>query len=147
MDHKRDFNDKQQYPFLTGYWPDPNTSPNLDQENTTYLQELIGILFWTIALGRVDKTIEGSVLSRHLDFLNQRYLDQHFNIFAYLKHHQNSKLVMSPKRMYLGEKLIYHSRVMRSGSSSLEKLKRILLSMPIPLMENIWRPMHGLIQT
>ena len=38
MDHDREFNSKKQSPFLTGYPPELGTSPELDQDNTNYLQ-------------------------------------------------------------------------------------------------------------
>ena len=56
-----------------------------------------------IDLGRSDVYSDLSFLSRHLSMPLQRHLDQAFKIFPYLKCHLNSKLVMNPEHMSLGE--------------------------------------------
>ena len=39
MDNGRELNAKQQSPFLTGYRPESNKSPEFYEENTNYFQE------------------------------------------------------------------------------------------------------------
>ena len=58
MDHGRELNYKQQSPFISIYHPELNISPDLDQENTYYFQEMIGILCWAIELGQENFAFE-----------------------------------------------------------------------------------------
>ena len=41
-------------PMTSNYSPELDGSPELDADNTTYFQELIGILWWAVELGRVN---------------------------------------------------------------------------------------------
>ena len=58
MDHKREINAKQQSLFIYIYQSEINTSPDIDQENTCYFQELIGILHWYIELSLDNVAVE-----------------------------------------------------------------------------------------
>ena len=42
INHGRQINAKQQSPFTTGYRPEMDTSPKLDDKNFNYFQEMIG---------------------------------------------------------------------------------------------------------
>ena len=97
--HGRELNAKQQSPMTTGYRPELDTSPELDANNISYYQELIGCLRWAIELGRADIATEVALLSRHLAMPRRGHLDQCFNIIAYLKRHPKSKLVLNPAYM------------------------------------------------
>ena len=103
MAHGRELNANQRSPFTTGYRPELDVSLELNDENFSYFQELIGILRWAVELGRADIAVEVSLLSRHLALPRRGQLDQCFNIFAYLKAHPQAKLLMDPDRMYLDE--------------------------------------------
>jgi hypothetical protein len=54
-------------PFLTGYIPELDTMPKLNDKDTTFYQLQIGVLHWCMELGRVDIITEVSTLSSHLD--------------------------------------------------------------------------------
>lgn len=95
----RQLNANQQSPFSSGYRPEFDTSPELDDEGVSTFQELIGCYRWAIELGRADIAVEVSLLSRHMALPRRGHLDQAFNVAAYLKTHKYSKLVMSPKSM------------------------------------------------
>ena len=62
---------------------------------------MIGCLRWAIELGRADIATETALLSRHLALPRHGHLDQCFNIFAYLKKHPYSKLIMNPAYMHV----------------------------------------------
>jgi hypothetical protein len=49
----------------SGYRPKIDTSAELKIDGIQYFQELIGILRWACALGRVDIATEVSLLSSH----------------------------------------------------------------------------------
>ena len=101
MSHGRELRANQKSPFDTGYRPEMDVSPELDDENFSYFQELIGVLRWAVELGRADIALEVALLSRHLASPRRGHLDQCFNIFAYMKKQPKAKLVMNPERMHL----------------------------------------------
>ena len=72
-------------PFPINYRPEIDTSPELgDELGSRYLQ-LIGILRWSIELGRLDIQTEVSVLSQHQCNPREGHLDAVYRIFWYLK--------------------------------------------------------------
>ena len=50
----------------SGYRSELDTSPELKTEGLQRYQELIGILRWTVELGRVDILLETSLMLTHL---------------------------------------------------------------------------------
>ena len=50
--HEKGINSEKQLPIIYGYGPTINMSPELDNDNTCYFQELIGVLHWDIYPGR-----------------------------------------------------------------------------------------------
>lgn len=83
-------------PTSTNYRPEIDSSPELDGCESAYYQSLIGILRWTVELGRVDICCEVSMLSSHLALPRQGHLKQLYNIFAYLKKYHNAEMVFDP---------------------------------------------------
>ncbi len=61
-------------------------TPELNDHLTSRYLQLMGILRWAIELGRVDVFVE---VSQHLEAA--------YHIFAYLKHHETSRLAFDPK--------------------------------------------------
>jgi hypothetical protein len=57
---------------------------------------LVGILRWAAELGRIDIYIDVSLLSSHMCQPRVGHLEQVLHIFAYLKHHENSHMVLNP---------------------------------------------------
>ena len=52
-------------PMSTSYSPELDGSPELNNDDRTYYQELIGVLRWATELGRVDILHEISLLSQY----------------------------------------------------------------------------------
>ena len=104
MHHGRELNTKQQSPFISGYHPELNMSPEIDQDNASYFQEMIGVLRCSIDMVLCNIDVEMSLLSRHMDIPCHGNLDQAFKMFAYIECHPNSKLVMNTECMYLVER-------------------------------------------
>ena len=50
-------------PFTSSYRPEIDGSEELDDEDATYYQSLIGILRWIVELGRMDVGVEASMLA------------------------------------------------------------------------------------
>ena len=57
---------KAETPIQSTYCPELDVSPELDAEEVSYYQSLIGLLRWIVELGRVDICLEVSMLSSHL---------------------------------------------------------------------------------
>ena len=53
-------------PYRASYRPEMDITPTLDKEGTNRFQQLIGILRWSIELGRIDILTEVRCLSQHL---------------------------------------------------------------------------------
>lgn len=81
----------QDRPFPSHYKPEVDVSPVLTEElHSRYLQ-LIGILRWSVELGRIDIITEVSVLSQHQCQPRNGHLDAIYRIFWYLKGKLKSK--------------------------------------------------------
>ena len=53
-------------PLSSDHRPELDQSPELDLKRANYFQSLIGVLRWTVELGRVDIMVAVSMLSRYL---------------------------------------------------------------------------------
>jgi len=58
---------------------------------------LIGILRWTVELGRVDICCEVSMMSSYLAMPRDGHLQQVFHIFSYLRNKHNARMVFDPR--------------------------------------------------
>jgi hypothetical protein len=76
-----------------GYRPELDTSPLLNDDQANYYQNLIGVLRWTIELGRIDILIHVSLLSSFLSSPREGHLAQVHHIFAYFKKYPKSTMV------------------------------------------------------
>jgi hypothetical protein len=92
-------------PRRTSYSLELDVSKELDAEEHAYFQSLIGTLRWIVELGRVDICLEVSLFSSHLALLWQGHLDQALHIFAYLRIHHNTELVLDPSDPVIDETL------------------------------------------
>ena len=72
-------------PFPVDYRPEIDITPELGDELTTRYLQLIGILRWSIELGRIDIITEVSVLSQHQCNPREGHLDAVYRIFWFLK--------------------------------------------------------------
>ena len=78
------------------YKPELNPTQELDSENVTYFQELIGILRWAIEIGRVDVLTEVSMLSAFQASPREGHLKALLQIFAYIKNKMKLTLYFDP---------------------------------------------------
>jgi hypothetical protein len=81
-------------PLSNKYRPELDSSPELDPKRANYFQGLIGVLRWTVELGRIDIMVAVSLLSRYLANPREGHLEEAIHIFAYLKSHDRSSVVM-----------------------------------------------------
>ncbi len=80
-------------PMSSGYRPELDITPYLNDAQANWYQNMIGVLRWAIELGRIDIHIEVSMLASFLVQPREGHLDQCLHIFAYLKKHKCSMMV------------------------------------------------------
>jgi hypothetical protein len=83
-------------PLSSNYRPEIDVTDELGPSDAAYYQSLIGILRWMVELGRVDLTLEVSMMSSHLALPREGHLQQLYHIFAHLKRNHNSEMVFDP---------------------------------------------------
>jgi hypothetical protein len=83
-------------PLSANYGPELDTSPELEPDETTYYQSLIGVLRWMVEMGRVDIAVEVSMMSSYVAMPREGHLQQVFHIFAFLKGEHNARMVFDP---------------------------------------------------
>ena len=74
-------------PLATSYRPEFDFSPLLDDDHINWYQQLIGILRWTVELGRIDIHLSVALFAQYLAQPRVGHLHRAFRVFAYLKTH------------------------------------------------------------
>ena len=71
-------------------------SPELDTEDASFYQSLIGSLRWIVEMGRIDICCEVSMMASQVAMPREGHLQQVYHIFGYLKAHHNARIMMDP---------------------------------------------------
>jgi hypothetical protein len=79
------------------YQPEMDVSKLLNEEDTNHYQQHIGVLRWAVELGRIDICGEVSMMAAYCAAPRAGHMDAVMHIFAYLKSHERSKLLLDPK--------------------------------------------------
>jgi hypothetical protein len=66
-------------------------------------RQLIGILRWSVEIGRLDIYLETALLSQYLASPREGHLEAVYHIFAYLKAHKKCAIVFDPAGVELDE--------------------------------------------
>jgi hypothetical protein len=90
-------------PFSSNYRPELDISSMLNPSQTNYYQQIIGVLRWMAELGQIDIHLPVALLAQYLAQPRIGHLEQAFHIFAYLKRHDRSRIVLDPSRPQLNE--------------------------------------------
>ena len=90
-----DYSPKQPFSSLS-YRPEIDVSDHCSDSQTQFFQNLIGILRWTVELGRIDIAFEVSILSRYLAQPRTGHFVQALHIFKYLDLHKANDLAFDP---------------------------------------------------
>jgi hypothetical protein len=90
-------------PLSSGYRPELDVSAPWMTAFTNWYQKLIGTLRWAIELGRIDIHLSVTILAQYLVKQRVGHLDQVFHVFAYLKSHLRSRIVMDPSKPLVDE--------------------------------------------
>ncbi|CAJ1959784.1 unnamed protein product [Cylindrotheca closterium] len=83
-------------PLPNNYCPELDMTEELEGEEASYFQSLVGILRLMVELGRIEIITEVSMLASHLALPRRGHLESIFHMFAYLKAHHNATIVMDP---------------------------------------------------
>ena len=84
-------------PMYQSYKPELDNSKELSAEDTTYFQELIGILRWSIEIGRVDILTEVSMLSAYQASPREGHMKAILQIFAYINNNPKLTIYFDPR--------------------------------------------------
>ena len=91
-------------PMPSGYRPEMDVTPELNGEQASYYQQLIGVLRWGVELGRLDVYIDVAQLSRFLCAPRRGHLEAIFHVFGYLKKYKRSRMVFDPTKPEIDDK-------------------------------------------
>jgi Reverse transcriptase (RNA-dependent DNA polymerase) len=80
----------------SNYLPELDTTPLCNDEDHNYFQQQIGVLRWAVELGRIDICTEVSMLAAYCAAPREGHLSAVMHVFAYLKAHTRSKVVLDP---------------------------------------------------
>lgn len=83
-------------PIASGFVPELDDSPELNQEDKTRFQEWIGVLRWATEIGRVNILHEVSILSQYQAAPRVGHMEQVLHIVAYLKRKPKTSLYFDP---------------------------------------------------
>ena len=83
-------------PLTINYHPEIDISQDIDPQDASYYQFLIGILRWIVELGQVDICVEVYMMYSHVALTRQGHLGQVLHIFGYPKKHHNAEMVLDP---------------------------------------------------
>ena len=91
-------------PLKSSYKPELDVSGELKGDGLHYYQELIGVLWWAVELGRVDILLETSLMSTYLAMPRLGHLEQVFHIFGYLKSNSKRRIAFDASHPWIDER-------------------------------------------
>jgi hypothetical protein len=83
-------------PMTGSYSPELDMTDECDDAMARVYMSMIGILRWLVELSRIDIAVEVSMMSSYSMSPRIGHMEQILKIFAYLKLHHNSRLVLDP---------------------------------------------------
>ena len=81
-------------PMTHSFIPELDETPELNDSERTYYQELVGVLRWATELGRIDILHEVSLLSQYQACPREGHMREIMHIFAFLRDHPKRSLYM-----------------------------------------------------
>ena len=83
-------------PLTSNYRPDIDISQEIELQDASYYQSLIGIIWWIVELGKLGVCVEVYMMSYHVALPRQGHIDHVLHIFGYLKKNHNAEMVLDP---------------------------------------------------
>ena len=129
-------------PYPSSYRPEIDVSPTLGASLINRYQHLIGMLRWSIELGRIDIQTEVSCLSQHLCAPREGHLNAVFKIFRYLQKNMSK----NPGRIAFDPLLIHDDENLFNSSNDPDEWKDFYPdaceSMPRNMLEPLGREVN-----
>ena len=95
--------------MILAYNPELDTSPELNDDQYNFYLNFIGILKWAVELGRVNIAYATATLSCFSANPRAGHMEAVMRVFAYLKRHTKSKLVLDSRpKDWSSKKWIQH---------------------------------------
>ena len=88
---------QQSVPAFPGDHPDLDTSEFPDDDRRLYYQMLVGMLNWTVGIGRFKVAHATSSLARFASCPRKGHLDHALRVFGYLKKYPNKRIVVDSR--------------------------------------------------
>ena len=129
-------------PYESSYKPEIDVSQLLSPELINKYQQLIGMLRWSIELGRIDIHVEVSCLSQHLCAPREGHMQAAFKIFRYLQ----KNLPKNPGRLAFDPTMELEDEKIFEGSSNKEDWQDFYPdaeeAMPSNMLEPLGKTVH-----
>jgi len=77
----------------SGYKPELDVTPYCDAEDMNYYQQQIGVLRWSVELGRIDICAEVSMMASYCAAPRRGHLGALMHVYSYLSTHERSRIV------------------------------------------------------
>ncbi len=90
-------------PLANNYRPELDVSPVLNDAQHNLYQQLVGILRWAVELGRIDIHLPVALMAQYLAQPREGHLHQVFHIFAYIKAHLRSRILLDDTIPYVNQ--------------------------------------------
>ena len=120
------------------YKPELDVTTFCSEDEHQLYHQAVGILRWMIEIGRIDITVEVSLLSRYLSNPRTGHLVQLLHVFSFLKSNECMDLCYDPTRLVITEPTIlpqeraaFRATIMRSMYP--DAVEDIPPNMPVPL--------------
>jgi hypothetical protein len=88
-------------PLTTSYRPELDASSLLNALQHNLYQQFIGILRWAVELGRRDIHLPVALMAQYLTQPQIGHLQKIFHIFAYIKAHPSSRILLDDTIPYI----------------------------------------------
>eukprot|EP00957_Ditylum_brightwellii_P070942 5390523-Ditylum_brightwellii.AAC.1 len=99
---------KAKTPIRASYRPELDITPVLSPIDGAYYQSLIGMLRWMVKLRRIGICLEVSIMSSHLAMPREGHMTEWLRIFAHLRKHHSTELVLDPSNPVVDELALEH---------------------------------------
>jgi hypothetical protein len=90
-------------PLSSNYHPELDISTPLSADDHRTCQQLIGVLRWAVELGRIDIHLPVALLAQYLAAPRIGHLQQAYHVFAYLKAHLCSRIILDDTKPHVDE--------------------------------------------
>ena len=99
----RDTRTSGKQPLHSNYQPELEKSDKLSFDMISRYLQLIGILRWSVEIGRIDIFTEVNIMSQYSASPRLGHLEGLYHISGYLKKHEMSQIVFDPNKTKIDE--------------------------------------------